>query len=146
MLETLICLSIFGRIIAWIEDSLTNWKIKVNIQGTISNTHDLTTGCHRGSTISPAILNVLVAPTPESHSTPISAHLGLCRWPWYHTEIAQHTNSRKPLNVLDKAANTLGLYFSPSKAKTMSVSSSINSNRPIQTAHHHPKIGIRQPL
>jgi len=40
MLDSLIYLGISGRIIAWIENFLTNTKFKVKIQGTISDPHD----------------------------------------------------------------------------------------------------------
>jgi len=61
MMDSLISLGIFGRIIAWIEIFLKNRKLKVKIQGTISDHQELTTGCPQGSTISPTIFNGLVA-------------------------------------------------------------------------------------
>jgi len=61
MLDSFMSLGISGRIITWIENLLTNRKLKVKIQLTISDPHDLTTGCPHGSTISPTIFNGLVA-------------------------------------------------------------------------------------
>ena len=59
MLDSLISLSISGRIIPWIDRFLTDRKIKVKIQGTISDPHDLTTGCPQESTISLSFSTVL---------------------------------------------------------------------------------------
>ena len=120
MLDSLISLGISGRIITWIENFLTNRKLKVKIQGTISDPHDLTTGCPQGSTISPTIFNALVAQL-LTVTLPISVDILV-----YADDLVLISHGsksaeklQKALNAVDKAANNLGLYFSPAKTKTM---------------------------
>jgi len=126
MLDSLISLGISGRIITWIDNFLTNRKLKVKIQATISDPHDLTSGCPQGSTISPAIFNGLVAQL-LTVTLPISVDILA-----YADDLVLISHGSRPaeklqkaLNAVDKAANSLGLYFSPAKTKTKT----FNTNR-----------------
>ena len=99
------------------EDVLTNRKITVKIQGIICDPHDLSTGCPQGSTISPTIFNGLVAQL-LTVTLPTSVDILA-----YADELSdgnsQEDKLQKALNAVNKAANSLGLYFSPAKIKTM---------------------------
>jgi len=124
MLDSLISLEISGMIITWIEDFLTNIKIKVKLQGIISDSHDLT------NEISPTIFNGLVA-LLLTVTLPSSVYILA-----YANDrfLISHRSSPgyKPqnlINAVDKAASSFGLHFSPAKAKTMA----FNTSRPIHT-------------
>ena len=60
ILASLVSLGIKGRLITWIEDFLTNRKMKVTFQGVYSDPHSLTTGSPQGSVLSPTLFNALV--------------------------------------------------------------------------------------
>jgi hypothetical protein len=120
MLYSLISMGISGRIITCIEDFLSNRKITVKIQGTISEPHDLTTGCSHGSTTSPTIFNGFIA---QLLTVTLPPSVDILAYAVDLVLISHGNNSavklQKALNAVDKAANSLGLYFSSAKTKTM---------------------------
>ena len=108
MLDSLISLSISGRIIT--EDSLTNRKITVKIQGTNSDPHDLTTGCPQGSTISPTIFKCFIAQLLIVTLPPLVDIVA------YADDLVLISHGKSPavklekaLNAVDRAANNLNL-------------------------------------
>ena len=82
--------------------------------------HDLTTGYSHGSTISPTIFNGFIAQLLTVTLPPSVDILAYA----VDLVLISHGNSpavklQKALNAVDKAANSLGLYFSSAKTKTM---------------------------
>ena len=82
--------------------------------------HDLTTGYSHGSTISTTIFNGFIAQLLTVTLPPSVDILAYA----VDLVLTSHGNSpavklQKALNAVDKAANSLGLYFSSAKTKTM---------------------------
>jgi len=108
---------------------------------------DLTTGRRQGSIISPSIFNGLVA---QLLTVTLLASIDILAYA-DNIVLISHENRpaaklQKALNAVDKAANSLGLYFSPAKAKTVSFNTTrqskfkLNTKRKLQIQHdqgHH---------
>lgn len=120
ILDSLASLGIKGRLITWIEDFLTNRKMKVTFQGIYSDLHNLTTGSPQGSALSPTLFNALVI-LLLSISLPKS--VDIIGYADDLAIISHGTNAAKKLqSALDTTAttaNALGLFFSPTKTKIM---------------------------
>ena len=108
----------------------TSAPILVKIQGINPDSHDLTTGCPRGSTISPTIFNGLVA-----QLLIVTLHLSVDIIAYADDLVLiSHGSSpahklQKALNAIDNAANSLDLYFSQTKTKTMAFNTSRQSQK-----------------
>ena len=148
ILDSLISLGVSGRIITWIEDFLKNRKMKVKVQGAISDLYDLTTGSPQGSSISPSLFNCIIS-LLISVTLPPSVDILA-----YADDLvliahgrAPATSLQKALNIIDKAANNLGLYFSPAKTKTMAFHTNSRPHFQLGTQHlenvdHYRYLGV----
>jgi len=64
-----------GKIINWIEDFLSNRKIRVNVNNTLSDSYTLENGTPQGSVISPILFLLIINDFPSNKTTNISTSL-----------------------------------------------------------------------
>ena len=64
-----------GKILNWIEDFLSDRKIRVNINNTLSDSHTLENGTPQGSVISPILFLLIINDFPSTTSSNISTSL-----------------------------------------------------------------------
>ncbi|KAK2160349.1 hypothetical protein LSH36_135g00010 [Paralvinella palmiformis] len=116
ILDSLITLGFKGKILAWLKDYLSNRSIVVALQGFNS----IDTGLPKGSILGPTLFNALVIiilKQTVTFGTKLHA---------YADDLVLISNERDPfgrmqqaLNRLTAAAESVGLFFSASKTKTM---------------------------
>jgi len=120
ILDSLITLGFKGKILAWLKDYLSNRSIVVALQGFNSNEHPTDTGLPQGSILGPTLFNALIIIILRQTVT-----LGT-KLHAYADDLVLISNEHNPfgrmqqaLNRLTEAAESLGLFFSASKTKTM---------------------------
>jgi hypothetical protein len=120
ILDSLAQLGIAGRLLAWISDFLHNRKIKVAFQGELSELQNQTCGSPQGSTISPTIFNAIII-ILITLSLPTTVDILA-----YADDLVIISHGRnapdklqKSLNSVGEKANSLGLFFSSAKTKTV---------------------------
>ena len=92
--------------------------------------HDLTTRSPQGSTIFPTIFNGLVTLLLTLTLPPSVDILAYTNDLVLISHLSSPTHKpQKALNAVDEAANSLGLYFSPAKTKTMAFNKSRQSRK-----------------
>ena len=120
ILSTLVTLGVKGKLLAWIQNYLSDRKGYVTIDGSKSDTHDFENGTPQGSIISPALFNVLI------HA------LLSYKWP-KNVEVYSYADdlvilvrarnyqkvTQQALDVLSKACEELGLKINSKKTKIM---------------------------
>ncbi len=112
-----------GRMMAWIEDFLTNKTARVKLQNVYSDYKPMENGTPQGSVLSPALFNILMEallriPLPTDtfllsyadDLAPVS------------TETEAEDDIQQALNTLATTAVELGLKFSTTKTKAMALS------------------------
>ncbi|KAK2157362.1 hypothetical protein LSH36_193g11036 [Paralvinella palmiformis] len=118
ILDSLITLGFKGKILAWLKDYLSNRSIVVALQGFNSTQHPTDTGLPWGSILGPILFNALVIIILKQTVT-IGTKL-------HPDDLVLISKGRDPFGRMQHAlhrptapAESLGLFFSASKTKTM---------------------------